>query len=93
MAEGLFGLDCWGDFGDLGEDLGIGGLGDLGGFLEGSWKVFFKERFGRRVAVLLMGSEGWAACSSGCISSVSSHPVSPLLSIIELSSRPLALKY
>ena len=40
-----------------------------------------------------MGSDGWAACSSGCITSVSSHPVSPLLSIIELSSRPVALKY
>ena len=42
MAEGLFGLDCSGDFGDLGEDLGedlgIGGLGDLGGFLVGSWR-------------------------------------------------------
>ena len=29
----------------------------------------------------------------GCVSSVSSHPVSPPLSIIELSSRPAALKF
>ena len=36
--------------------------------------VFLKEGFGRRVAVLLMGSEGWAACSSDCIRSVSSRP-------------------
>ena len=40
-----------------------------------------------------MGSEGWAACSSGYIWSVSSRPVLPLLSIIELSSQPVALKY
>ena len=40
-----------------------------------------------------MGSEGWAACSSGCVWSVSSRPVSPLLSIIELSSQPVALMY
>ena len=29
----------------------------------------------------------------GCVSSVPSHPVSPLLSSIELSSRPAALKF
>ena len=39
-----------------------------------------------------MGSEGWAACSSGCVCSVSSRTVSPLLLIIELSSQPVALK-
>ena len=42
--------------------------------------------------VLLMGSEGWAACSSGCVWSVSSRTVSPVLFIIELSSQPVALK-
>ena len=59
------------------------------------WGDFFfllKEGLRRRVAVPLMGSEGWAACSSGCIWSVSSRPVSLLLSIIELSSQPVALK-
>ena len=60
----------------------------LGGILESR----FKKGLGRRAAVLFMSREGWAACSSGCISSVSSNPMSPLLCIIGLSSRPVALK-
>ena len=40
-----------------------------------------------------MSSEGWAANSSGCKSSVSARPMSPLLSMIELSSRPVALNW
>ena len=68
----------------------------LGGFwliLEGSWGVFFQEAFRRRVAVLFRGREGWAACSSGCRPSVSSRPVSPVPTTIELSSQPVALKF
>ena len=77
-------------------NLGIAVEGGSWGDLRGIWGdfggCFFKEAFGRRVAALLMGSEDWAACSSGCIWSVSSRPVSLLLSIIELSSQPVALK-
>ena len=40
------------------------------GVLEAFWRASFKEGLGRRVAVLFTSSEGWAACSSGCISSV-----------------------
>ena len=61
-------------------------MGESWGDHWGSWRDLGG---GRRVAILFMGSEGWAACSSGCISSVSLRSVSPLLSIIELSSRPL----
>ena len=85
-----------GSWGDLG--VSWGHLGYLGGILwvswgdpGGSWRdlgLFFRA-FGSRVAVLFMGGETWAACS--CLSSVSSRPVSPLLSIIELSSQLVAL--
>ena len=76
----------------LGGPWGSWHLGRILGGLEGILESLFWKGFGRRVAVLLVGCEGNAACSSGCILSVSSHPVSPLLFIIELSSRPVALK-
>ena len=68
----------------------LAGLGDLGVILGGSWGVV--EGSWRRVAILLVGSEGWAACFFGCISSVSSRPVSPVLTTIEFSSQLVALK-
>ena len=86
-------MDLGGTLGDLGGIWGIlgGCCGYLGGILGGlgGILVYFFRGFGSRVAVLFMGGETWAACS--CLSSVSSRPVSPLLSVIELSSQLVAL--
>ena len=48
-------------------------LGHCWGVLGGSWR--FLEGFGRRVAVLLMGSEGWAACAFWLFTSCLATPV------------------
>ena len=81
------GILVGGILGGLGDDLeGILG-GDVGGL---GWISDFLMVLVAGSDFFLMGGQGGAACSSGCIWSVSSHPVSLFLSFrpsLWLSSR------